>query len=287
MKKLVFMVLFVLVLAAFSAAQEQAQEVEEDEPGFFAKLFSFFKAEPQPKEVRVASVSTAEEAESDAEVTSAEEAELTVYEGPVESGSVEGYEGVEVETVEAIAVRPMPKPVPEPMPPIQVEPQRCEANICYNKWQQEVYCTADFKSCERKYDNCRVVSCNPPRPQPYDCPSCTCPEPIPIPTPVCREEVHLCVQMVPADDGTDIASYEQVKCEGSYEDCSEKFLKCQCGLPEPAPSTCEEEVHTCKKVVYSGDEDDPSSTVSVMLVKCEGTFEECKEKYDSCACGLV
>lgn len=289
MKKIVILLIGLLVLANVSFAAEQAKETEEE--GFFAKIASFFKPK-QADDARVLTSSANEESATGKPVPEqyidyGDHVEYELDEVPIESDSVEGYEGM-VETVDSIDVRPMP--MPEPMPPIQVEPQRCEANICYNKWQQEVFCPAGFKDCERKYDNCRVVSCNPPRPQPYDCPSCACPEP--IPTQVCREDVHLCVQMIPADDGTDIASYTQVKCEGRYEDCVEKYTKCQCGLPEPEPQpVCDEMKHTCKKWVYKyvDSEDGTSSAVRshITYVTCEGTFEQCQEGHISCACGLI
>ena len=295
MKKIVILLIGLLVLANVAFAAEQAEDEEE---GFFAKLFSFFKPKDRDVEPKVLISESAEESDEETSgkpvpeqyVDYGDHVEYELDEVPIESGSVEGYEG-EVETIE---VRPMPMPVPEPMPPIQVEPQTCEANICYNDWQQEVFCPADFKSCARKYDNCRVVSCNPPKPypQPCVCPAC----PTPIPTPVCREDVHLCIQTVLSEDGTDIASYTQVKCEGRYEDCVEKYKKCQCGLPEPepqpvSPPVCEEKVHTCKKWVYetTGSEDSATSTASAHIeyVTCEGTFEQCEEGHVSCACGLV
>ncbi|MBW2997716.1 hypothetical protein KY349_05235 [Candidatus Woesearchaeota archaeon] len=293
MKKIVILLIGLLVLANMSFAAEQAQEVEEE--GFFSKLFSFFKPKQvSPDSARVLT-SSADEESTDKPVPMQDidygnHVEYDLDEIPIESDSVEGYEGV-VEAVDTIAVRPMP--MPEPMPPIEEdhEIRSCEAVICYNKWQQELFCPSSYRNCARKYNNCRTVSCNPPRPQQYDCPSCvSCPEPVPV----CREKVHLCIQMEPAEDGTDIASYNEVKCEGTYDDCVEKYRKCKCGLPEPQPQPiCREKQHTCKKWVYSttetSEEDTATSTAlaHIAYVTCEGTFEQCEEGHISCACGLI
>jgi hypothetical protein len=178
-----------------------------------------------------------------------------------------------VETAEVKAVEP-PQPTvasPVAVQAIAVKPTigvvradcyayECKVTICVNDYQQEIFCPKDYDSCSKAYNGrCRSIGCEPYiLQQTCTCPACpVCGQPS-----ECTEKVHLCYYTY--TDNTGEKAKKEVRCEGDYKSCMEKYGWCNCGLQTEAilptatrvttavPVTTEESC--CCKVAVTGNQ---------------------------------
>ena len=161
----------------------------------------------------------------------------------------------------------------------------CSAVIC-TKDSKEVFCPQDLASCDKKYDDCRVIECEKapaPAARPRTASQKTlssAPE-----EEVCTAEYNDCY-----DNG------EAIVCKGDYEQCCSSFENCRCGTNEDTAGedqakpdinseqevACDTGVFVCSKqaITMSGD-------IAESKVTCKGSFQQCSTVYGSCECGTA
>ena len=209
----------------------------------------------------------------------------------------------------------------------------CNTVVCSYPQGGQFVCPTSLKECVAKFgDSCAVIGCyrslcqeslnqcaDPKTSERITCQgtladcnqryhnSCVCG--VPSRNSSCQQTVHLCYVQVPGTSSSVAAApagttngWQAVKCEGRYEDCKQKYERCQCGIP--SPQRCDQDVQLCYPLQYANAGDVTTATAidssqagtdssvpsisavaPTIPVRCEGTYEECVAKYGRCTCG--
>ncbi|MFC1753905.1 hypothetical protein ACFL96_11040 [Thermoproteota archaeon] len=163
----------------------------------------------------------------------------------------------------------------------------CNIILCLSG-TKEIHCTDKFSECANRYDECRMVSCDPELASDPPEETVDVEEELDVEDVVeeeasleaCGETRNLCrVDVEPEESTEEAGAYETLVCVGDYPACVEKYGDCDCGAPVNEKCCCFTELGSYQQKSVTECEQCVDSK------KCDPSYEdlpECDSTKNTC-----